>query len=824
MQKRAWAYFSYETLMQDIKFGLRLLRKDPGFTLIAALTLAVGIGANTAIFSAVDTILLEPLAYVHPEQLVLVSESVPKLGGDDVGVAAGEYLDYRDRNRSFSQVAAYQVDGFNLTGAGTPLRVNAERVTPSLFPLLGVRPVLGRVFNDDEGQPGAGQAAILSHDLWERQYGGDPGILGKTMKLDEKPYTVIGVMPASFRFSSDASPASEQVQLWVPLSFTQDQITDRLREFGIHLIGRLKPGVSRGQAQQDMQNIAAGFMREHASLYSGTLYVVPLAIAYAAHTVAKTRPLLILLMAAVACVLLIACVNVANLLLARANRRGREMAIRSAIGAARNRLVIQCLIESGLLSILGGASGILLAWILIVALRHFGPSNLARLQDVSLHPLALGFTLVVSLLTSFLFGFVPALRLSQTSPQTCMKDSGQTTSGRGGHRLQMRLVSGEIAIALVLLIGGTLLVKSFVRVLNVPFGFNPEATVVVRTLFDRPRYPDPLRREAVQKQLLDRLRRLPGVKEVAAASHLPLSDERQIGFRLEHAQPNDFHWAANSLVSPGYFRAMGISIMRGRDFSYEDNRNTPPVAVVNQAFANRFLSGVDPIGQRFQWGGRALFTIVGVANDVRISALDTDPPPTIYNSMFQIESGASARSAFIIRTASAGRDADQAMFNAVKQQIWSVDKDLPAYDTTTLATLVSESVAQRKFTTLLMSAFATVALLLAAIGLFGVVSYFVSERRRELAVRVALGADRWAIGTMVLGQAAIMASIGCAAGLIMFAGGSRLLHSSLYQVSSLDPLTLLSAPLILMAIAFLASYLPARRAMKSDPMVALRYE
>jgi len=594
------------TRMQDLKFAVRSLRNNPGFALIAVLTLALGIGPTTAVFSAVNTIVLSPLPYAHPEKLAIVSESLANMREvtkeNDFGMAAGEYLDYRDRNRSFSQVAAYQNDAFNLTGTGTPLRITADRATASLFPLLGVAPALGRTFSEAETLPGAGNVVVLAHDLWQNQYAGDAKILGSTIKLDEKPYTVIGVMPASFRFPSDAAPASERVQLWVPLSFAPDLITDRLREFGIHFIGRLKPGVSVPLAEEDAQRIAKGFMQEHADIYSGNLHVVPHAFPYSAYSVAKIKPLLFLLIAAVGCVLLIVCANVANLLLARASVRSREMAIRAAIGAQRSRIVRQCLVESGLLALLAGVAGVLLAFFLLVGLRYFGPKSLVRLQDVTLHPVALAFTLVLSLGTSMAFGFVPAWRLSRTSPQSCIKESAHAGPGPGAHTLQSRLIVGEIAAALLLLIGSTLLVKSFVRVLNVPFGFEPEGAVVVRTVFNRPRYPDPLKREAVQKELLERLSRLPGISGVAAASHLPLSDVRQIGFRLEHADPNDFHWAENSLVSPGYFRVMGISILRGRDFTYQDSRSTPPAAIVNEAFAKAFLPGQDPHWAALQLG------------------------------------------------------------------------------------------------------------------------------------------------------------------------------------------------------------------------------
>ena len=816
----------FESWIQDLGFGARLLRKNPGFTFILLSILAVGIGANSAVFSLVDTILLQPLPYVHPEELMLVSESVPQLGGGEVGVvgvAAGEYLDYRDRNRSFAQVAAYQNDGFNLTGPGTPLRINADRATPSLFPLLGVHPVLGRTFNEDEGLPGAGSVVVLSYDLWQRQYGGDSSVLGKTVKLDEKPHTVIGVMPPSFHFPTDSVRSAERVELWVPLSFTQDQITDRLREFGINFVGRLKPGIGQAQAEQDIKSIAQGFMRERPDVYSGTLHVVPHTFPYSAQTAAKTRPLLILFSATVACVLLIACANVASLLLARANRRKGEMAIRAAVGASHSRLIRQCLAESSLLGLLGGVAGIGLAAGLLLAIKKFGPANLGRLQDATLNPVVLVFTVVVSLATSVILGFFPARRLSRTSPQSCIKETSHVVGDRS-NKLLRRLTVVEIAAALVLLIGGSLLVESFVRVLNVPFGFDPHRVVLLRTIFDRPRYPDPLKREAVQKELLNRFSRLPGVVSVALASHLPLSDARQIGFRLEHDPADQYHWAENSLVSPGYFRAMGISLLHGRDFNEADIREVRPAAIINETFAKQFLGSQDPIGQRFYWGDRGLFTIIGVANDVHISALDADPPAMIYQSMFQVESGGSSRSAFVIRLSGSNSIVDTGIFSALQQQVWAVDKDLPTYDSGTMDELVSASLAQRRFTTLLMGGFALVALLLASVGLFGVVSYIVSERRREFAVRVALGAERATIFQMVLWQGALMAALGCAGGLAVFVLVARLLRSNLYQLSALDPNTLILAPVMLFLIALLASYWPALQAMRSDPMEALRYE
>ena len=808
------------TLLQDIRYGWRMLARNPGFTAIAVLTLAIGIGASTAIFSVVDTVLLRPLPYREPEKLVLITETLPGMSADEIGVSAGEYQDYRDRNRSFSQVAAYESAGFNLTGAGQPLRVNAAALSASAFPLLGVSPELGRGFTTEEDRYGSGSVVVLSHALWEHQYSRDPNILGQTVKLDEKPFTVIGVMPASFRFPFDGAPLSEMADLWVPLAFEPDLLSpeNRTREFGVGLIGRLKPGISKEQAQKDVENVATGFMQQYG--YSGTVRVMPKAYIFAGRTVQKATPLIILLILAVACVLIIACANVANLLLARASHRSREMAVRSAIGANPARLVRQCLVESVLLSVCGASAGIIVSAASIAGLRRFGPADVPRLHDVMLHPNVLLFTLGLSVVTALLFGFVPAWRLAHVTPQACLKESTQAGPARGTQKLQNFVATVEIAAALVLLISGGLLLRSFVRLLDSPFGFDPKGVFVVRSLFDRARYPDPAKRQAAQKELLNRLSHLPGVTAVATASHLPLSDARQIGFRLEHAPADDYHWAENSLVSPGYFRSMGISLLDGRDFTEQDRPDTPNVAIISEKLAREYFPGRSAVGERFQWGDRAFFTITGVAADVHISALDADPPPMIYTSMFQVESGASGRTAFVLRST----DQDEGLFQEVQQQVWAVDKDLPIYNTTTLSKLVSESLAQRRFTVLLLGSFAVVAMLLAAIGLFGVISYLVAERTREFGVRMALGADRTSIYWQVLKRAARLVAGGCGIGLLLSVFASRLLQASLYQVSRFDWPTLVFVPFLLVSVALFAAYWPARRATKVDPVVALRYE
>lgn len=807
-----------ETLIQDVRYGWRMLAKNPGFTAIAVVTLALGIGASTAIFSVVDTVLLRPLPYQQPGQVVVVSETLPQMSSEEIGVSAGEFQDYRDRNRSFSQVAAYESAGFNLTGEGQPLRVNAAEVSASTFPLLGVSPELGRIFTSDEDR--SGSVVVLSHSLWQHQYASDPNILGKVLKLDEKPYTVVGVMPASFRFPFDGAPLSEMADVWTPLVFDPDLLKPekRTQEFGVGLIGRLKPGVSLEQAQQDVQSIATAFMQQDG--YSGTVKVAPRAYLFAAYAMQKARPLVLLLAMAVGCLLLIACANVANLLLARASHRSHEMAIRSAVGANPGRLLRQCLVESVLLAFLGAGAGIAIAKAAVEGLRRFGPADVPRLHDVVLHPSVLLFTLGISLFSAVVFGFAPAWRLSHVAPQASLKESVRTGPARGTQRLQNVAATLEIAAALVLLTSGGLLGRSFVRLLDSPFGFDPNGTFVVRTMFDRSRYPDPARRDAVQKQLLENLQHLPGVTAAAAASHLPLSDARQIGFRLEHAAADDYRWAENSLVSPGYFHAMGISLLRGRDFTGQDLPKAPNVAIINEALARKFFPGQDPIGQRFQWGDRAYFTVIGVATDVHISALDVDPQPMIYYSMFQVEMGNSGRTAFVLRS-NAGAEG---LFSEVQKQIWAADKDLPLYHTSTLAALVSQSLAQRRFTLLLLGSFAGIALTLAAIGLFGVISQLVADRTREFGVRMALGANRSTIYWQVLRRAAELGIGGCVLGLVLSLLASRLFAASLYQVSRFDLPTMLLLPFLLIGVALFAAYWPARRATRVDPMVALRYE
>lgn len=816
--REIWRWSTLESIGADLGYAARKLRKSPAFTITCLLTLALGIGANTAVFSTIDTILLHPLSYRDPSRLVLISESLPLEGSNDVGVSAQEYLDYRSQNSVFSETAAFETADFNLTGIGEPRRINAARISASALPLLGVTPELGRNFTSEEDRYGSDHVVLLSHALWQSQYGSAPDIVGKTIHLDETAYTVIGVLPASFRFPLDAAPPSERASLWLPMAFAPNLLNpdNRTMEFGVGLIGRLKPDISPQRVQADMNQVANRFMQQYG--YSGTIRVAPHVYPFSAHSVERARPLLILLAAAVLCVLLIASANIANLLLARASARTQEMALRMAIGADRLRLLRQCLVESSLLGLLGSIAGILVAIVLLAGLKHFGPTSLPRLQDVAIHPIVLLFALALSLITSLFFGFAPAWRLSRVAPQASLRAARQSNSDRRGQRLQNSVATAEIALAFVLLIAGGLLLRSFTRLLDSPFGFNPQNSFIVRTVFDHVRYPDPVKRDVVQKQLLERLARLPGITAVAEASHLPLSDSRQIGFRLEHAAPDDYHLAENSLITPGYFRAMGVDLVSGRDFTLDDRRNSPPVAIISQALGHEYFPGENPIGQRFQWGDRATFTIIGVAADVRVSSLDTDPPPMIYLDMFQIDSGVSGKTAFILRGQTAGTE----LLPAIRDEVWSVDSELPLYEAATLQSLISESLAQRSFTIVLLGAFAVTALLLASVGIFGVISYLVAQRSSEFGIRMALGASRSQIANLVLSRGAMIAVMGCLCGLALSAFASRLLLTSLYRTDWYDPVMLCLVTLLLSFVVLLASWLPARRAAATDPMHALR--
>ncbi|HZF40160.1 MAG TPA: ABC transporter permease [Blastocatellia bacterium] len=812
------------TFWQDLRHGARILVKKPGFTLIAVLTLGLGIGAVVAIFSVVDAVLLRPLPYKEPERIALVQQHMPKLGWYFGGVSAPEMLDYIAGNETFAEMAGYGVVNLNLTGEHEPRRIEVARVSPGLFPMLGVAPLLGRGFSAEEDEVGKNRVVALSEGLWRKHFSADPNIVGRVVKLDEAPYMVIGVMPARLQFPPTGDAYAGSVELWTPLALTDDEKQARRRDSNFNLIGRLKPGVGLEQAQANMAAVTARIERQYPDIYQGNIRITATTVGLTERMTRNVRLVVLMLFGAVGLVLLIACANIANLQLARAAARRKEIAIRSALGAGPWRIARQTLTESLLLALIGGVVGALIAaWALDLIVK-FGPENAPRLGEARLDPHALGFTLLVTLLTGLLFGLAPALQGARVSLTEALNESGRASGagGREGARLRNTLVILETTLAVVLLVGAGLLVNSFVRLLRTPPGFNPEGLIVARTTLPAARYPEAERGKAVYRQALERIEALPGVQSVSVASALPLASDWQIGFLVEGGGERDYYTAYGSWVSNDFFRAMGIPLKKGRVFTDEDRADTTPVVVINEAMARRFWPGHDAIGKRIRWGGWNTpngLTIAGVVADVKFSSLEAETPPTIYMPVFQIPR-IRRDAIFIARTT-----ADPASLAAtMRREIAAVDADLPVYDVRTMNQVIAESVAQRRFTMGLLAIFAFAALSLAALGLYGVLSYAVTQRTREIGIRMALGGRRLDALKLVVGQGMKMAMIGALAGLIASLALTRLMKGLLFGVSASDPLTFAAVALLLTIVALLACWIPARRATKVDPMVALRCE
>ena len=811
-----------ESLWLDLKYGLRMLARTPSFTLVAIGVLAVGIAAGTAIFSVVNAVLLRPLPYVEPDRLLLVQESLPKLYLRTGAVSAAEYWDYKEGNEVFSDIACYTVETLNLTGQGEAARIQVARVSASLFPLLGVPTKLGRTFTETEDRQGAGDVIIISERLWRTRFGSDAQIAGRSIKLDEKPYTIIGVMPARFQFPSTDSTFSDAVDLWVPLAMTDEEKKGRANSFDYGVIGRLKPGISIEQARSDIEAVAARMQQAHPEVYKGNIEIAASVIGLEQQMVKPVRMVLLVLFGAVGLVLLVGCANVANLLLARSQARVKEMAIRTAVGASSRRLLRQLLTESLLLALLGGGLGLLLASWAVDLIVRFGPSNLPRLLEVNLDLRVLLFAFGVSVLTGVIFGLAPAVQCSRVNLNESLKESGGRASGaRASKRIRGALIVFETASALVLLIGAGLLIHSFIRLLRVPPGFNPEGVVIARTSMPATRYPKIELGKAMYKRALESIETLPGVEAVSVASNLPLADDWKIGFRIEGEDQSTYYTSSNTWVSTDYFRAMGIQLNSGRTFTEDDREGITPVVVISQSFARKFWPDEDPIGKRIRWGGWGVewLTVVGVVADVRVSSLESQPEPASYMPIFQV-SRTRRNVVFVARTSGD----PTALVSAIRDRIRAVDEELPVYDVRTMNNVIAESVEQRRFAMLLISIFAAVALFLASVGLYAVMSNLVAQRTREIGVRMALGAGRVDVLKLVLRHGAMMTLIGVALGLACSFALTRVLSSMLFGVSATEPLVFILIPLVLTSVALGACLVPARRATRVDPMVALRYE
>ncbi|MET0645299.1 MAG: ABC transporter permease [Pyrinomonadaceae bacterium] len=809
--REMWGWAWLRQLAQDFKYGLRTMRRAPGFTAVAVLTLALGIGANTAIFSVVNAVLLRPLPYRDPARLVTVLHDGWK------PVAPANFLDWREQSRSFESIAAAQLWSLTMTGNDRPEQLSVLQTSAEIFQVLGVDAALGRTYAAGEDQPGHEHVVVLSHRLWQRRFGGAPDVVGREVTFDGEPYTVIGVMPPDFQFAPFWATHAEA---WLPLNLGQ-RVTDR-RGQSLRVFARLKNAVTREQAQAEMETINSRLAEQHPRANEGlTVSVDPLH----EKVVGKSRPALLVILGAVGFVLLIACANVANLMLAKAAARRKEIAVRIALGAGRLRVIRQLLTESLLLSLAGGGAGLLLAYWANTALASFGPDTLPRVQTVGLDASVLAFTLGLSVVVGLLFGLAPALRATKTDLTDSLKDRARgSTADRRHERVRQLLVVGEIALSLVLLVGGGLMMRSFLRLTSVDPGFDPSGVMVLTVPLAGARYSTDEQRAAFFGRLTTQVSTLPGVKSASAINHLPLDgDVWTFNFTLEgRPEPpgGERPSAVYRVVRPDYFRTMGAALLKGRDFTERDGATSPGVVIVNEALARRHWPGEEPLGKWMTVGGGGINPreVVGVVGDVKQGEWSSEPQPEMYLPHTQ---AASPRSMTLVIRASSGLPE---LEPAVRREVWAIDKDLPVSQAESMDDVVADSVGQQRFNTLLIGVFAAAALILAAAGVYGVMSYAVAERTHEFGVRMALGARGRDVLGMVIRQGLVLTLFGLTLGLAGALALARVLTGILYEVSPTDPLVFGVVALALTLSALLACYVPARRATKVDPMLALRHE
>jgi predicted permease len=817
-----------ETLWQDLDYGVRMLLKNPRFTAVAVLSLAIGIGATSAIFSVANALLFRPLAYEESDRLAILWNRSPGLNVAQDWFSPGQYLDIRAENQVFDEVAATIDGSFNLTGQGTPERVEGAKVSSSLFPLLGAKAMLGRVFTPEDDGKGSAPAAILTHGFWQRHFAADRSVVGKTLTLDGNTVTIVGVMQPEFSLNKEVMPTVNKINnadLLLPLPMNETMRAIRSHE-DYNIFGRLRPGVSFAQAQADVDRIVGMMKQQYPNNYppsSGFMIsVVPLL----QQVVGEVRRSLLILLGSVGFVLLIACANVANLQLARAAVRQKEIAVRAAVGAGRARLIRQLLTESALLSLMGGALGLLLAFGAIRVLRLVGPDTLPRLNEIGLDGRVLFFTLVVSLVTGIVFGLAPALRASGVDLHEVLKDGSRGSASGGAfggkHRLRDLLVVAEVALSLVLLIGAGLLLRTYQRIQDANPGFDVHNVLSFRISLPPAKYKGETI-TAFYKQLGERIHALPGVEAAGIAYSLPMSSVALAwgpviidGYVPKNSA--DFVMANQRFVSPGYFPAMRVSLTQGRYFDDRDMKDAPATVIINESLAERFWPNQDPLGKRVGLGEKVSWrTVVGVVRDDKEFSVDKDVPIGVYFPAAQIP----IRSMFVVvRTSST----PEPLTATIMKEIQTLDPEVPAFDVRTMEGRLSDSLARQRFATFLLGVFAAIALLLAAIGIYGQLAYSVNQRTHEIGIRLALGAQPLAIRKMVLRQSLILVSVGTVIGLGGAVALTRVMSSMLYGVTATDARAFLIPPLVLGVVALMSSYLPARRAARVDPMIALRCE
>jgi putative ABC transport system permease protein len=804
-------------MLNDLRFAIRLLWKSPGFTTVAIIALALGIGANTAIFSLVNSVLLRPLPFRDSSRLAIFWETDPSQGFNRQGPSGPNYIDFRDQSKSFEDMALSEQGTGTVTGFGEPQQIPALRVTRSFLPVLGFAPILGRNFTPSEGWHQ--RVVIIAYGAWERYYGKDPNVVGKKMLLDDIPYTVIGVLPSSFWFPDPG----ELIVPWVDADLLERNRNDH--NFGV--VGHLKPDVTVKQANAELNAIEHRIGEQVVGLKDWATTVVLLSDVVSENV----RSGLLLLLAAVALVLLIACANLANLMLARAAGRARETAIRMALGAGRWRLARQFLTESAVLGVMGGVLGLLLALWGVDLLDRIVPQTMALSggAGIVVRPAihadawALIFTVAISLATGLIFGLAPAFAASKAKVHDALKE-GSRGSSAGGNRLRNAFAVSEVALALVLLIGAGLVMKSFWRIQQVNPGFAADHVLAMEMeLPTDSKYRTRPEQAEFFRRVLENVRSLPMVRSAGVTNQLPLdtSDEPRAEFTIEGRAPlpsGQGYLADYRDASPDYFRAMGIPLRKGRVFTDQDKADRPLVVIINETLARRYWpDGGNPIGQRLRLGPRFIPEIVGIVGDVKNSALNQQTAPAMYTSYLQIPE---MKMSLVVRA-----EGDPAnMIRAVEKQVWAVDKDQPMYKIRTMEQVVGESQSSSRFTLALLAIFAAVAMGLAAVGIYGVISYTVTQRTREIGIRIALGAERSDVLRLVVGQGTVLAVTGVAVGLLGAFALTRVMRSLLFGVSATDPLIFAGAALFLAAVAMLASYIPARRAMSVDPTVSLRYD
>jgi putative ABC transport system permease protein len=808
-----------ENLMRDIRYGFRSLLKRPGATVVALVTLALGIGVNTAIFSAVDSVLLRPLPLKDPERVTSIWERTLRDGINQNEVAPANFFDLRNQNQVFEGIGAHGPQDLNLTGGGEPERLNGELVTANVFSILGVEPALGRTFLPDEDQTGREQVVVLSDALWQRRFNRDPSIVNRNITLNGESFTVVGVMPRGFFF-----PARE-TELWIPWAMEPEQASGRGDHY-LRLVARLKPGTTLEQANADVESIAQRLSIEYPRTNEGLGFVV-----HSLHQdyVGNLRLPILVLFAAVGLVLLIACANVANLLLAQATTRRREIAIRIALGARRWTIVRQLLIESLLLAGGGGLLGVLGAVWGVQALSKLLPENLSKLQDVNIDTRVLLFTLGVSALTAIVFGGAPALLAARAKPGETLGDVARDAAGgSSGRHVRRVLVVSEVALAVVLLVSAGLLMRSFQLLRQVDKGFTAENLLTMHMVLPMPKYGKPEARRAFYDEVLRRIEELPGIDSAGVITFLPLSfNGMNFSFSVEgRPTPSDMKlpFALYRVVSPHYFDAMGVTLQRGRFFDAHDTAGSQLVTLISRQLAAQHWPNEDPIGKRIKIGPldspNQWLTVVGVVADVRQAELYGDPRMDLYVPYAQERRGFVTPRDLVVRT----KGDATSVAGAVRQAIWSVDKDQPVSNVRTMDQVFAAAISKERFQALLLGLFAALALVLACVGLYGVISYSVAQRTHEIGVRVALGAQSVDVLRLVIRQGMTLTLVGLIVGIAAGSVATRVLSDMLYGVSTTDPLTFVGVPAFLLLVAFVACYIPARRATRIDPLVALRYE